>query len=98
MLRSEEPAGVRAEPLPRLRLATGYEALRDASDRALGSTASKEDLTMRPLPPEQISPVGPWPEGILPVPCLECRLPLCEMTEANQARLRKTLEAFEQSR
>jgi 4-hydroxy-tetrahydrodipicolinate synthase len=28
----------------------------------------------------------------------ECRLPLCEMTEANQARLRKTLEAFEQSR
>jgi hypothetical protein len=32
---------------------------------------------MRPLPPEQIAPVGPWPEGILPVPCLECRLPLC---------------------
>jgi 4-hydroxy-tetrahydrodipicolinate synthase len=28
----------------------------------------------------------------------ECRLPLCEMTEANQARLRKTLEAFEQSK
>jgi len=27
----------------------------------------------------------------------ECRLPLCEMTEANQARLRKTLEAFEAS-
>src|SRR3954468_7336287 len=25
----------------------------------------------------------------------ECRLPLCEMTAANQARLRKTLEAFE---
>src|SRR5256885_13501766 len=28
----------------------------------------------------------------------ECRLPLCEMTDANQARLRKTLEAFEQSK
>ena len=28
----------------------------------------------------------------------ECRLPLCEMTEANQTRLRKTIEAFEQSR
>jgi 4-hydroxy-tetrahydrodipicolinate synthase len=28
----------------------------------------------------------------------ECRLPLCEMTEANQARLRKTLEAFDQSK
>jgi 4-hydroxy-tetrahydrodipicolinate synthase len=28
----------------------------------------------------------------------ECRLPLCEMTEANQARLRKTLENFEQAR
>lgn len=28
----------------------------------------------------------------------ECRLPLCEMSEANQARLRKTLQAFEQSR
>jgi 4-hydroxy-tetrahydrodipicolinate synthase len=27
----------------------------------------------------------------------ECRLPLCEMTAANQARLRKTLEAFEGS-
>jgi len=28
----------------------------------------------------------------------ECRLPLCEMTEANQVRLRKTLEDFEQAR
>ena len=28
----------------------------------------------------------------------EVRLPLCEMTEANQARLRKTLEAFEKSK
>ncbi len=28
----------------------------------------------------------------------ECRLPLCEMTEANQARLREALEAFEKSR
>ena len=28
----------------------------------------------------------------------ECRLPLCEMTEANQARLRKTLDDFEQAR
>ena len=28
----------------------------------------------------------------------ECRLPLCEMGEANQARLRKTIEAFEQVR
>jgi 4-hydroxy-tetrahydrodipicolinate synthase len=24
----------------------------------------------------------------------ECRLPLCEMSAANQARLRKTLDAF----
>ena len=28
----------------------------------------------------------------------ECRLPLCEMTDANQVRLRKTLEEFEQAR
>src|SRR5207237_7011901 len=28
----------------------------------------------------------------------EVRLPLCEMTAATQTRLRKTLEAFEQSR
>jgi len=27
----------------------------------------------------------------------ECRLPLCEMTEANAARLRTTLDAFEGS-
>jgi 4-hydroxy-tetrahydrodipicolinate synthase len=27
-----------------------------------------------------------------------CRLPLCEMSEANEARLRKTLESFEQTR
>lgn len=27
-----------------------------------------------------------------------CRLPLCDMSEANQARLRKTLQAFEQSK
>jgi 4-hydroxy-tetrahydrodipicolinate synthase len=28
----------------------------------------------------------------------EVRLPLCEMSEANQARLRKTLEEFEQEK
>jgi len=28
----------------------------------------------------------------------EVRLPLCEMTDANQARLRKTLEAFEKAK
>ena len=28
----------------------------------------------------------------------ECRLPLCEMNESNQARLRKTLEAFERGK
>ena len=28
----------------------------------------------------------------------EVRLPLCEMSEANQARLRKTLEAFEKAK
>jgi 4-hydroxy-tetrahydrodipicolinate synthase len=28
----------------------------------------------------------------------EVRLPLCEMNEANQARLRKTLEAFEHAK
>src|SRR3989440_8694058 len=32
------------------------------------------------------------------VMAFEVRLPLCEMTEANQARLRKTLEAFERSK
>ena len=32
---------------------------------------------MRPMPIEQTSPLGPWPEGILPVHCSECRLPLC---------------------
>jgi 4-hydroxy-tetrahydrodipicolinate synthase len=28
----------------------------------------------------------------------EVRLPLCDMSEANQARLRKTLDAFERAR
>jgi 4-hydroxy-tetrahydrodipicolinate synthase len=28
----------------------------------------------------------------------EVRLPLCEMTDANQARLRKTLDEFEKSK
>src|SRR5207247_8349172 len=28
----------------------------------------------------------------------ECRLPLCEMSAANQARLRKTFEAFERKK
>jgi hypothetical protein len=28
----------------------------------------------------------------------EVRLPLCEMTAANEARLRKTLDAFESSK
>lgn len=32
---------------------------------------------MRPLTIEQTSPLGPWPEGILPVHCFACRLPLC---------------------
>jgi len=27
----------------------------------------------------------------------ECRLPLCEMTAANQARLRETLDTFERA-
>ena len=32
---------------------------------------------MRPMLPEQIAPVGLWPEWILPVSCPGCRLPIC---------------------
>jgi hypothetical protein len=32
---------------------------------------------MRPMPTSQIAPKGPWPEGLLPIDCPQCRLPLC---------------------
>jgi 4-hydroxy-tetrahydrodipicolinate synthase len=52
-----------------------------------------KDLFIEPNPVPVKTALG-WRGVISP----ECRLPLCEMTEANQARLRKTLEAFEQSK
>jgi 4-hydroxy-tetrahydrodipicolinate synthase len=52
-----------------------------------------KDLFIEPNPVPVKTALG-WRGVISP----ECRLPLCEMTEANQARLRKTLQAFEQSK
>jgi 4-hydroxy-tetrahydrodipicolinate synthase len=52
-----------------------------------------KDLFIEPNPVPVKTALG-WRGVISP----ECRLPLCEMTEANQARLRKTLEVFEQSK
>jgi 4-hydroxy-tetrahydrodipicolinate synthase len=52
-----------------------------------------KDLFIEPNPVPVKTALG-W-RGVI---SSECRLPLCEMTEANQARLRKTLEAFEQSK
>lgn len=51
-----------------------------------------KDLFIEPNPVPVKTALG-WRGMISP----ECRLPLCEMTETNQARLRKTLQAFEQS-
>jgi 4-hydroxy-tetrahydrodipicolinate synthase len=52
-----------------------------------------KDLFIEPNPVPVKTALG-WRGVISP----ECRLPLCDMTEANQARLRNTLEAFEQSK
>ena len=52
-----------------------------------------KDLFIEPNPVPVKTALG-W-RGIISA---ECRLPLCEMSEANQTRLRKTLQAFEQSR
>jgi 4-hydroxy-tetrahydrodipicolinate synthase len=51
-----------------------------------------KDLFIEPNPVPVKTALG-WRGVMSP----ECRLPLCEMTETNQARLRKTLQAFEQS-
>jgi 4-hydroxy-tetrahydrodipicolinate synthase len=66
-----------------------------------GDTKSARDLHLRLLPvfkdlfiepnPVPVKTALSW-RGVMSA---ECRLPLCEMTAANQARLRKTLEAFE---
>jgi 4-hydroxy-tetrahydrodipicolinate synthase len=52
-----------------------------------------KDLFIEPNPVPVKTALG-WRGLMSP----ECRLPLCEMTEANQARLRKTLDAFEHNR
>src|SRR6266568_3555445 len=49
-----------------------------------------KDLFIEPNPVPVKTALG-WREAMSP----EVRLPLCEMSEANQARLRKTLEDFE---
>jgi 4-hydroxy-tetrahydrodipicolinate synthase len=52
-----------------------------------------KDLFIEPNPVPVKTALG-WRGGMSG----EVRLPLCEMSESNQARLRKTLEAFEQKR
>jgi 4-hydroxy-tetrahydrodipicolinate synthase len=52
-----------------------------------------KDLFIEPNPVPVKTALG-W-RGLM---SSECRLPLCEMTAATQTRLRKTLEAFEQSK
>jgi 4-hydroxy-tetrahydrodipicolinate synthase len=49
-----------------------------------------KDLFIEPNPVPVKTALG-WRGAI----SSEVRLPLCEMSEANQARLRKTLEGFE---
>ena len=66
-----------------------------------GDTKSARDLHLKLLPvfkdlfiepnPVPVKTALSW-RGVMSA---DCRLPLCEMTAANQARLRKTLEAFE---
>jgi 4-hydroxy-tetrahydrodipicolinate synthase len=51
-----------------------------------------KDLFIEPNPVPVKAALG-WRGGLSG----EVRLPLCEMSEANQARLRKTLEEFESS-
>jgi 4-hydroxy-tetrahydrodipicolinate synthase len=66
-----------------------------------GDTKSARDMHLKLLPVFKDLFIEPNPvpaktalswRGVMSA---ECRLPLCEMTAANQARLRKTLEAFE---
>ena len=66
-----------------------------------GDTKSARDMHLRLLPLFKDLFIEPNPvpaktalswRGVMSA---ECRLPLCEMTAANQARLRKTIEAFE---
>src|SRR6266576_1838410 len=52
-----------------------------------------KDLFIEPNPAPVKTALG-WRGAMSP----EVRLPLCEMSEANQARLRKTLEDFEQDK
>jgi 4-hydroxy-tetrahydrodipicolinate synthase len=52
-----------------------------------------KDLFIEPNPVPIKTALG-WRGGMSG----EVRLPLCEMSEANQARLRKTLEEFERNR
>jgi 4-hydroxy-tetrahydrodipicolinate synthase len=52
-----------------------------------------KDLFIEPNPVPVKTALG-WRGLMSP----ECRLPLCEMTAVSQSRLRKTLQAFEQSR
>jgi len=66
-----------------------------------GDTKSARDLHLKLLPvfkdlfiepnPVPVKTALSW-RGVMSA---ECRLPLCEMTAANQERLRKTLDAFE---
>ena len=66
-----------------------------------GDTKSARDMHLKLLPLFKDLFIEPNPvpaktalswRGVMSA---ECRLPLCEMTAANQARLRKTIEAFE---
>jgi 4-hydroxy-tetrahydrodipicolinate synthase len=66
-----------------------------------GDTKSARDMHLKLLPLFKDLFIEPNPvpaktalswRGVMSA---DCRLPLCEMTAANQARLRKTLEAFE---
>src|SRR2546430_2937518 len=52
-----------------------------------------KDLFIEPNP-VPVKTALAWRVGI----SAEVRLPLCEMTEANQKRLRQTLEAFEKTK
>jgi 4-hydroxy-tetrahydrodipicolinate synthase len=52
-----------------------------------------KDLFIEPNPVPVKTALG-WRGAMSP----EVRLPLCEMSEANQMRLRKTLEEFEQNK
>src|SRR2546430_5666793 len=63
----------------------------EALHRRMGSVSKDLFIEPNPVP---VKTALAW-RGAM---AFEVRLPLCEMTEANQARLRKTLEAFEKSR